>query len=508
MDSMPLSRPNVLILFCDQHQAAVAGFEKHPDIVTPNLDRLAAEGFRFQRAYCQDAVCVPSRNSFFSGLYPRALGCLDNTDRSELMKEVVSLPAAFQANGYRTAAFGKRHLYLGCDEGWDIKASHMVKESPADNYVHWVQAQGYGKAFDQDWAAEFGRGAENTPAYDEEIPYAVMSVRESRLPDDKTMEAWTRLRTIDFIRSQQGQDQPFFCFASFYRPHQPYTPLSRYYQRFDRSHWGKGRLAGDGLAMPATLRQPIPELPPLFQEQSIGGNRIWRFDLARQDEQLYRDSLAAYYALVEEIDDHVGGIVQALEETGQRGNTIIVYASDHGDFVGYHGMIEKCSSGHNVYEETLRVPLIFSWPGHISSGGASTGLTELLDVYPSLLELCGLQPPPLKHPLHGHSLARLLRQGEEPGRSHLVSENWCQSAIITDRYKLGIWLEPANNKIHDFRAFGDMLFDRVTDPFETHNLAGKPEQAEIERGLREHFRAWQGRWTLPERIPLAGHPGA
>ena len=125
------------------------------------------------------------------------------------MQKIVSLPAAFQANGYKTVAFGKRHLFLGCDEGWDVKASHMIEESLDDNYVHWVKEQGYGEAFDLDWAAEFGRGAGMTPLYGDDLPFAVMTARESKLPGGMTMEAWTKRRTVDFINSRRSGAQPF-----------------------------------------------------------------------------------------------------------------------------------------------------------------------------------------------------------------------------------------------------------------------------------------------------------
>jgi arylsulfatase A-like enzyme len=113
----------VLLLFADQHKASVLGSEGHPDAITPNLDRLASEGVRFSRAYCQDGISVPSRCSMMSGLYPRTLGCLTNGDRTIVMREVVPLQKSLQANGYLTAAFGKRHLVLACDDGWDVAAS-------------------------------------------------------------------------------------------------------------------------------------------------------------------------------------------------------------------------------------------------------------------------------------------------------------------------------------------------------------------------------------------------
>ncbi len=488
---MPSSKsPNVLILFTDQHQAAVLGTEKHPDVKTPNLDRLAARGVRFTRAYCQDAICVPSRNSLFSGLYPRTLGCRGNADRSSVMDEVVPFPSAFRQAGYRTAAFGKRHLHAACDAGWDIRHSHFIHESEGESYPEWIEKQGFSKELDHDWSAEWGHGMEGTPRQEQEIPFAVLSVRESQLPETMTMEAWTKQKTVQFIRDQKNSEQPFLCFSSFYRPHQPYTPLPRYYQRIDRSHWGKGRLASDGLGIPATLRQPLEELPPLLQKVRRGENRVWRLDLAREDEQLYRNYLAAYYALVEEIDDHLGEILKTLEETGQLENTIIVYTSDHGDFVGSHGMIEKCSPGHNIYEETLRVPMIISWPKNISEGRVSDELVELLDLYPTLLDLSEVPPPQTKHPLQGKSLAAHLTQGTPVGRTYLVSENWSQSTVITNRYKLGVWMKPENPNYTDYRSFGDQLFDRQEDPGEVYNLAKRPDSEKIEQELRSHLNDW------------------
>jgi len=483
-------RLNVLLLFSDQHNARFAGFENHPDVLTPHLDRLASQGTRFSRAYCQNGICVASRCSLFSGLYPRTLGCMRNDDQSGVMREVFPVAAAFKANGYATAAFGKRHLPLACDDGWDVKASHFVHESPDDNYVRWIHEQGLGDAFDRDWAAEFCHGAEGTPSEHREMPFSPMATHESDLPEGTTMEAWTKCRTVEFLKRQKENGEPFFCFSSFYRPHQPYTPISKYYSRYNRARWGDGRRAGDGLSMPASLRQKISELPPRFQAVFANVNRVFCLDRAREDEQLYRNYIAAYCALVEEIDDHIGDVLETIDTLGLRDNTIVLYASDHGDFVGAHGMIEKCAAGHNLYEDTLRVPLIISGPP-IRSGVVCDGLAELLDLYPTLIDLCGLKVPALRHPLQGRSLAALLRDGASFDRSFAVSENWTQSTVITDRYKLGVWQNPLNPKASDYRSFGDMMFDLKSDPFELTNLAGTAGGATIEASLRETLHQWE-----------------
>lgn len=496
---MPQKRPNVLILFSDQHKASVLGCEGHPDIATPHIDSLAATGTRFTRAYCQDAICVPSRCSLFSGLYPRTLGCYMNIDRSPVMHDVVPLPLAFQRAGYRTAAFGKRHLELACDAGWDLHASHFIKESPHDNYVRWINEQGLGDAFDRDWAAEFAHGAEGWLTASVEMSISPMSQHLSQLTKETTMEGWTRRRTVDFLREQADAKQPFFCFASFYRPHQPYTPLEEYYKRFDRSHWGRGRNAGDGLVMPASMRQEAETLPTVFQELLSGSNKVWPVDRARKDEQIYRDIVAGYYALVEEIDDHIGVILEALKQSGKFDDTIILYLSDHGDFAGSHGMVEKCSAGHNVYEETIRVPLIFSWGKNILAGQANHDLAELVDLYPTLLDLCDVPAPDdLPFPLAGRSLASALRDGTPVSRPCIVTENAIQSTVVSERYKLGIWQHSTRGTFHrNFQGLDDMLFDRVEDPHEMHNRIGDPALGSIEKELRRQHAEWES------RVPMA-----
>ena len=494
-----MTPPNILVLFSDQHQAAALGCENHPDLLTPSLDRLAASGARFTRAYCQDGVCVPSRCSLFSGLHPRTLGCYGNTGRSTTLRDdVVSLPLVFQRAGYRTASFGKRHMFPACDAGWDAAPSHLPWESRGENYPDWVEKHGHSAALDRDWSAEFGRGMEGTPRHEIPMPIAPFSMRASELPEDMTMEAWTRQKTVEFLRAQKNAARPFFCFSSFYRPHQPYTPLPSYLARFDRSKWGAGRLRNDGIALPPSLRQPATQLPPMLQEWRAGNNRVWCLDDAFRDEQLFRDYIAAYYALVEEIDAHIGGILDCLDETGLRENTVILYTSDHGDFAGRHGMCEKCAHGHNVYEETLRVPLLLSWRGRVPAT-VSDGLVELLDVYPTLLGLAGIPLPPARHAPQGLSLVDHLCDAAPVGRQFVISGHREQISVITRRHKLGVWQPPAFPGAFDFRAFGDMLFDREADPLELDNLRGSPAVRDVENELRAHLREWMAR--TPENKP-------
>jgi arylsulfatase A-like enzyme len=482
----------VIILFSDQHHKKVMGFEGHPDVITPHLDRLAGEGLVFDRAYCTVGVCVPSRSSLMTGLYPRTLGLLSNEGQTSVMDEAMSMASIFRQNHYRTYAFGKRHLRSAVDEGWDVHKSHMFHESPGENYISWLEKQGYAKAFAEDWAAEFGRGPRGSSHWETRFPTADLGTRLSKLPEDATMEAYTAMETVKVIKRHARSQEPFFCWANFYRPHQPYTPLKKYMAMYDVSTWGEGTTKGGAIKKPKSFHEPAEHLPPLLQSQRNGGNKVWNMDKAFRDEQLWRDYIGAYYALVTEIDHCVGRILSALEETELAEETLVIYTSDHGDFVGNHGMVEKAAAGHNVYEDILNVPLILRYPGRVRPGARSAELVSLVDVLPTLVELLDLKVPPLKHPLQGLSLADLATEGRSLERTYLVSESWSQASVITDDYKLGIMLDPtAVHASWDFRAFGDMFFDRTTDPLEMQNRISEGRYVRQIKRLRSHYEAFK-----------------
>jgi len=258
-------KPNVLILFSDQHNKNVMGFEGHPDVITPNLDKLAEESVVFDRAYCPVGICAPSRSSFMTGIYPRTMGLLSNSERTSVMNEVVSMATVFKRNNYNTYAFGKRHTHGAVDAGWDVQRSHLCSETPGNSYTEWVEKKGYGKEFAMDWAAEFGRGSGCSSWAKERLPIADLGTRVSALPEDMTMQAFTAKLTIDMIKEQANSEEPFFCWATFYRPHQPYTPLKKYMDMYDVSDWGDGNRNGSSIKKPLSLYEPKENIPPLMQ---------------------------------------------------------------------------------------------------------------------------------------------------------------------------------------------------------------------------------------------------
>jgi arylsulfatase len=488
-----IEKPNVLILFSDQHHKKVMGFESHPDVITPNLDKLAEQSVVFNRAYCSTGICAPSRSSLMTGINSRTLGLLTNSERTSVMKEVVSLPTVFKQNGYKTYAFGKRHTHDAIDEGWDVKKSHLCNES-TDNYITWLEREGYIAEFAYDWSAEFGRGPKCSSYADSLYPTADLGTRLSKLPETHTMEAYTAGLTIDMIKQHAKSKEPFLCWATFYRPHQPYNPQKKYMDMYDVSSWGEGNKNGSSIKKPESFYEPKENLPPLFQSQRNGDNKVWNMDKAYENEQLWRDYIGAYYALVTEIDFFVGEILKELDDAGMDKETIVIYASDHGDFVGNHGMVEKAAIGHNVYEDILNVPLIIRYPAGFKGNRQISELVSLIDFYPTLLDLAGLELPKLKHDIQGVSLAELLIKNIPINREYLVSENWSQAAVITKKYKLGIMLDPTDYaRKRDYRDFGDMFFVRSKDPAEVNNTINNPEYADEIQKLRSYYEDFTNR---------------
>ncbi len=486
-------KPNVILIFSDQHNADVFGYQGHADVKTPNLDAMAKGGVVFNRAYCQNAISAPSRMSLFTGLYPRTIGALDNAPlTTNVIKNAISLQAALQANGYDTYAFGKRHLDSGANLGWTNHKSHIAKESPDENYVNWIENQGLADEFGEDWAAEFGKYPEGNTKAGTKFPTAKMGTRTTRLPENRTMEAYSTELTLDVIRNHKKSGTPFFCFTSFYRPHQPYNPLPKYMSQYDITKWGKGTLQNDGIKMPESMLQPADELPPMLSALRKSKTGIWCLGLAAEDEQLYRDYIGAYYALVSEIDARVGDIFAELEKNGMAENTIIIYTSDHGDFVGGHGMIEKAALGHNVYEETLRVPLMFFWKGKFPAGYKNDDLVGLIDLYPTIMELTGSKQPKSDYKLQGISLAKTLTAKKPTTRKYIVSENYSQASVITKDYKLGIMLDPTKAAAsRDYRNFGDMFFERKSDKYEVTNQINSTAFIPVIKKLRAYFTEFE-----------------
>ena len=461
-------RPNVLFLFSDQHNAQALGFAGDPNAFTPNLDRLASQGTRFDRAYCNDGICMPSRNSMITGQYPRTFGVYDNANfQAAALDRWTPLQRAFKQAGYYTFTTGKRHLFRKVDTDWDYSAGDLKSEmSDTINYGTWIKQKGLAKQAEADWLTELGGPAKA----------AHFGCKVSQLPPGATMEAFAAEQTVQFLKSPQAKQKPFFAWSTFYRPHQPYTPQQSFVDQIDFAN----------LRLPATLWQNADELPPLVKALRHRKEPPW--DLAAADEASYRRYIGYYHALVREIDHHVGSILDTLQQEGLAENTIVIYSSDHGDFVGGHGLIEKAAWAQCYYEEVLRVPLIFHWPGRIDSGVARKELVELVDLYPTIMELCAI-PLPSSYAFPGRSLAAALQRKAPIARKYVVAENWGQTTVIADDYKYGQWVNSPIPK-YDERSFGNMLMRRSTDPGEIKNLIAETGAAAALQQMQDYLAEW------------------
>lgn len=464
-------RPNVLLVFSDQHNADVLGCAGHPIVKTPNLDALARQGVRFTRAYCQDAICVPSRVSVVTGLYPRTTGCLTNGDEKLLDNrgDLCPLHQVLQDNGYFTGFFGKLHLGIGAlIRGWDhsVTVLPLRAEPSEESYFDWIKSQGKEAEFLHDW--EGGNKSD-------------LCTHISTLPPELRDAAYTAQKAGEFLRAAATQGKPFFCWTSFHGPHQPYAPPQRWADLYPP----------ESIPLPESVNEPAENLPPGLQDWRRNERKPWNLAKAAREPILYQRYIAAYYAQVSEVDHYIGEVLAQLDALGLRDNTIVIYTSDHGDFVGRHGMVEKCSVGHNVYEETLRVPLIVSWPKRFQRGATCDSLAELVDLYPTVAALLHLKRPAGAPALAGRPLAPTLAEGKPTGRRYAFSENYSQSTVISERYKLGVWTDPGpKHKAWDWRGkTRDQLYDRERDPQELRNLAGTPAVADIEKELRQALTA-------------------
>jgi arylsulfatase A-like enzyme len=480
--SASLRRPNVLFLFSDQHNATVTGYAGSANVHTPHLDALAAQGTRFDRAYCQNGVCAPSRNSLMTGQYPRTNGVINNDPRlnAPILTHLTPLQRIFKKAGYYTFTTGKRHLCPVLDTDWDYTAGDLwhrefMEKDDTLNYWKWIEQQGQLAQARYDFSAEAGKawGAERES----------LACRVSVLSAENTMEGFAASQTIEFLKSPRAKTEPFFAWSTFYRPHQPYTPIKSYADAVDY----------EDLKLPSTIHQDPSELPPVLAAVRKNHNKCW--DMADVTEPMFRRYIGYYSALVAQMDDCIGAVLATLEEQGLAENTIVVYSSDHGDFVGGHGLPEKIPWGHNFYEETLRVPLLFRWPNQIKSNVITQDLVELVDIYPTLLSLCGLAPP-VDIPPAGRDLNSTLTRQTPVGRKYIVSENLNddngQASVITDDFKYGQWLTAPKSK-PAYANWKNMLVNRSADPGEGKNLCNDPDFAAKQVELQGYLKDWVGR---------------
>lgn len=464
------NRPNLLFVFCDQLRRSALGHEGDPNCKTPHLDALADNGVRFANACSTNPVCGPARFTLLTGQYSHSR-LADNGYRLSPAEHTIA--NAFGADGYRTGYIGKWHLH-GVSYGPPHRAQSNRTPIP----------EGYRGGFD-DW-----RGFELR-----NDPYDTTYFRDND-PDPKLIDGHQTDGLTDLaIEYLQNVEPPFFTIISYEAPHPPFVPPPGYVEKWESRQ----------LELPSTLVDAMEGPPPegygIHSEWGDVDTAINLHDRPDYHREAVLDDLRGYYGMIEHIDDNIGRLLDRLEETGLREDTIVVFSSDHGEMLGSHGRVEKMVP----YEESIGIPLIVSGPG-IGSGVQLDVPTCSEDWYPTLLGLAGIDT---ESDLPGANLAVACRGGQEPDRPGVPLEfgirpsvgsepetNWPQwRGFRTRRYKYTV----RNN--HPWQ-----LFDLETDPDEVTNRIDDPEYESVAERLHghlaRHLRESVDTYTL---APAFGH---
>ena len=439
-------RPNILWYCTDQQRFDTINTLGYPHAVTPTLDGLVEEGVAFTHTYCQSPICTPSRSSFMTGMYPsRVHNTRNGNDTFPSHPPVISKLIANR--GYDCGLVGKFHLQSSgkrteprLDDGYSFwKFSHAPRDDwpEGHDYAEWVRDQGA----DLD---ELRNG-------------------EDRVPTELHQTTWASEMSIEFMTKKR--DQPWMLTVNPYDPHPPFIPPKSYYDRFN---------ADD---MPG----PHYRESDLEQQRKLGAIDFQGTAIP-PEERNAKDIQAKYFAMIAQIDDQFARLLQTLEETGQRDNTVIIFTSDHGEMMCDHGLLQK---GCRFYEGLVRVPLIFSWPGRFQQNLRSSALVELLDMTATMLDLAGVDAPSYQQ---GQSLLPILQGKASPDHHrdfvrceyfesldpHFTGGSGSFATMYRDRrYKLSVY--------HD-QSLGE-LYDLEADPHEFNDLWDDPAHQAIKHDL-------------------------
>ncbi len=442
------SRPNVLFIIADQHRADCLGAYGNRQVRTPHLDALAADGVRFDNCFCPFPVCTPSRYSMFSGMYVYEHGGSNN--RCTLRPDIPTFPRALRDAGYRTAAVGKMHFtptYL--DIGFErmFLAEQDGDGRWDDDYHRELMQRGLIDLNDiEDQRREF-RARARTEYWE------TFGALPTNLPAEMHSTEWIGRKSLELI-DEWGSEGNLLV-SSFVKPHHPFDAIGEDADGYDA----------------ATL-----ELLPGWTQECFA------HDLALQPgyfphkdltEVRLRRVMAYYYATIEQIDRQVGAMVAKLKAKGIYDNTVIVYVSDHGEYMGHHHMLLK---GNYMYDSLARVPLIVKYPGNAQAGEVRTGLVSLIDLAPTLLRQARCAPPAS---MHGQDLA-----SDVAGRDVVYAEagRGAQAMVRTRTHKLLTSENPSKR----------LLYDLEKDPLELEDRYADPEYAEVRERLSQLAAKWPG----------------
>ncbi len=434
-------KPNVLFLICDDLNCDL-GCYGHPQVKSPNIDRLAQRGVRFSNAYCQYPLCGPSRASFMTGLYPdQTLIHRNSVYIRETVPNVKTMSQMFRNEGHFATRIGKIYHYgvprhigtSGHDDpfSWDYTINPRGRDKDEEDLIFSLIPGQFGGTMS--WLA-----AEGT--------------------DEEQTDGIAATNATELLQKYAADKRQFYLAVGLYRPHTPYVAPKKYFDMYPL----------DKIRVP-TVPDGYLETLPKPAVQSIRRKK----QNSNLPDKLARQAIQAYYASITFADAQVGRILDALDEAGLSDNTIVLFTSDHGYHMGEHGHYQKTT----LFENAARVPLIIAGPGVTAKGASTSALTEMIDFYPTLAEMTGLTPPDY---LPGVSLAPVLKDPTQTPRDSALTQYESGYSIRTPRYRYTHWGPDGED--------GAELYDHETDPEEMVNLANKPEFAELALQLSKQLK--------------------
>ena len=457
-------QPNVLFIVCDDLNTHVST-SGYPHISTPAFDHLAAEGLTFRRAYCQYPVCGPSRASFLHGLYPQSTGILDNkSDIRNVRPGTVSMPQRFKESGYWTGAVGKVFHNSGADPGevaWHevlrFENDEMPQVTPIRKKFEAEHGSvDHGKAR-RLWRQKYATIAKQTrgqqPGYG-----------PSGLQDDQHKDGRNARQIASWLDKKAYGEKPFFMACGIQKPHVPFLAPDKYFDMYPPA----------SLEFKPALSEFWQQTPRIAMVKRYEG---FGFKFGVENDSLRREYMQAYHACISFIDAQIGLVFDALKRTGRWDDTIVVLTSDHGYQLGEHFMWGKVT----LFEVCDRVPLVIRVPEtsttvQTTAGSSSEGLVELVDLFPTLAELCSMTPP---DDLQGRSLVPMLSDLSHTGKPFaytVVSRGQeLGKAIRTGRWRYTKW------------PGGEELYDLQDDPTEQKNFANSKQHADTVKAMRAHL---------------------
>lgn len=485
-------RMNVVVIICDDLNTRLGPYG-FPGIKTPTLDGFASEGMTFTRTHCQYPVCGPSRASLLSGLYPESSGVLDNkAEITAVRPGTPNLPATFRQAGYWTAATGKVFHHAGENPGespeksaWDVVTKFDNDEMPVERRARLVFEKEHGPV----------TTPKNRVKWREHLLTVAPQTRNqgligvgpgygaSGLSDEQQSDGKNVRQVANWITGKANGGKPFFIVCGIQKPHIPLLAPEAYHALYPRNT----------LIAPSDPFSGLAALPKLAANH---GWKEWGFTSDQLNRELALDYIQAYHACISYVDHQIELVFQALKTSGQWDNTIVVFTSDHGFHLGEHYEWGKVT----LFDICTRVPLIIRVPGVTTAGSRSAALSELVDLFPTLSELCEVPGP--TH-LQGRSLVPCLRDANAPGKTATYSvvtrgkQPVIGRSIQFEHYRYAEWGGPQECELYDHRS----------DPGEQSNLAKDPAQQPVlikARAVMQERRAY----AASASAPLSAKPSA